>query len=245
MTTNSKPFQIIPAIDLINGKAVRLSQGDFSKETIYSENPVELAHKFEDAGIKRLHLVDLDGARTGKITNLKVLNDISRATGLVIDFGGGVKSEHDVDDVLNAGATYVAVGSVAVKQPELFAGWLLKFPRDTFFPGADVRKGMLAISGWVEQTTVPIRDFLKTLAAQGITRYFCTDISKDGLLQGPATELYKSLSTEFPTLELIASGGVSDISDLDELKDSGCSGAIIGKALYENKISLDQLKSFI
>jgi len=244
MTSTSKSFQIIPAIDIIGGKAVRLSQGDFSKETIYSENPVELALQFENAGITRLHLVDLDGARLGKISNLRVLSDITRATNLIVDFGGGVKSEHDVHDVLDAGAKYVAVGSVAVKQPELFAGWLLKFPHDTFLPGADVRNGMLAISGWVEQTEIPIRDFLSMLSAQGISKYFCTDISKDGLLQGPSIKLYKSLITEFPNLELIASGGVSNISDLDELKQAGCSGVIIGKALYENKISLQQLKSF-
>jgi phosphoribosylformimino-5-aminoimidazole carboxamide ribotide isomerase len=244
MKTPTNSFQLIPAIDLIGGKAVRLSQGDFSKETIYSENPVALAQRFEDSGIKRLHLVDLDGARLGKISNLKVLADISRATNLIIDFGGGVKTEHDVDAVLNAGATYVAVGSVAVKQPELFAGWLLKFPNETFLPGADVRNGMLAVSGWVEQTKLPIQDFLNTLLKQGIKRYFCTDISKDGLLQGPAIELYKTLIAEFPDLELIASGGVSDFSDLVKLKEVGCSGVIIGKALYENKISLDQLKSF-
>jgi phosphoribosylformimino-5-aminoimidazole carboxamide ribotide isomerase len=244
MTASKHPFQLIPAIDLIGGKAVRLSQGDFSKETIYSENPVELAQRFEDSGIKRLHLVDLDGARLGKITNLKVLSDISRATNLVIDFGGGVKTEHDVDDVLNAGATYVAIGSVAVKQPELFAGWLLKFPNDTFLLGADVRNGLLAVSGWVEQTKLPIQDFLQTLIKQGIKRYFCTDISKDGLLQGPAFELYKTLIAGFPELELIASGGVSTFSDLVALKEMGCSGVIIGKALYENKISLEQLKSF-
>jgi phosphoribosylformimino-5-aminoimidazole carboxamide ribotide isomerase len=244
MKTPTNSFQLIPAIDIIGGKAVRLSQGDFSKETIYSENPVELAQRFEDSGIKRLHLVDLDGARLGKISNLNVLSAISRATNLIIDFGGGVKTEHDVDAVLNAGATYVAVGSVAVKQPELFSGWLLKFPNDTFLPGADVRNGMLAVSGWVEQTKLPIQDFLNTLLKQGIKRYFCTDISKDGLLQGPAIELYKTLLAEFPELELIASGGVSDFSDLVKLKEVGCSGVIIGKALYENKISLDQLKSF-
>jgi len=238
-------IEIIPAIDLIDGKCVRLSQGDYSRKKIYNENPLEIAKMFEDSGIKRLHLVDLDGAKCGKITNLSVLETICSSTSLVVDFGGGVKTENDFVSVLSAGAQYVAVGSVAVKNPEMFLLWLHKFGAEKILLGTDVNNRKLAVSAWQEATEIDIFDFLKGKIKQGISSVFCTDIAKDGMLQGASTELYSEITQTFPGINLIASGGISSINDIYLVKNSGCSGVIIGKAIYENRIKLSDLKEFL
>lgn len=234
-------IEIIPAIDLIEGKCVRLSQGDYTKKTIYNENPIEVAKQFQDAGIKRLHLVDLDGAKTGKIKNIAVLEKIASQTSLSIDYGGGVKSTTDFQSVLNAGAKFVAIGSVAVKQPLLFAEWLSVFGAEKIMLGTDVKENKLAVSAWQETTDIDIFEFLKEKTKQGIKHVFSTDISKDGMLSGPAIELYKNLHASFPEIGLIASGGVSCIDDVYAVEKAGCSGVIIGKAIYEGRINLHDL----
>jgi phosphoribosylformimino-5-aminoimidazole carboxamide ribotide isomerase len=236
-------FEIIPAIDLIEGKCVRLSQGDFARKTVYSDDPAEVARRFEAAGLRRLHLVDLDGARSGRVTNLRVLAKIAAATGLTIDFSGGIKTDADIRSVFDAGAAIAAVGSVAVRQPELFIRWLEEFGGERILLGADVRNEKLAVDGWQTETETGIFDFLRGFAAKGVTQAFVTDISKDGLLEGPATALYRRILDEVPGLRLTASGGVSKREDLDDLKQAGCSGAIVGKAFYEGKITLEELCS--
>lgn len=234
-------IEIIPAIDLIDGKCVRLSQGDYTQKTIYNENPLEVAKQFQDAGVKRLHLVDLDGAKAGKITNLAVLEKIAANTNLMIDFGGGVKTVADFQSVLDAGAKYVAVGSVAVKQPKEFKKWIARFGTDKIFLGTDVKNNKLAVSAWQESTEVDIFDFLEEKSRQGIKRIFSTDISKDGMLTGPAIELYQKLHIKFPDFEIVASGGVSRIEDIPACEKAGCSGVIIGKAIYEGRITMTDL----
>jgi len=238
-------MQIIPAIDLIDGKCVRLTQGDYSQKIIYNENPVEVAKQFEDIGIKRLHLVDLDGAKKGEVVNYKVLEKISSQTNLKIDFGGGIKTNETIKIVFESGASIATIGSVAVKNKDLFFSWVLKYGADKILLGADVKNELIAISGWLEETKINIFDFIKENMKEGIQTIFCTDISKDGLLQGASDELYKKIIEEFPSLNLIASGGVSSLNDLDQLKTIGCSGAIVGKAIYENKISMKELKKYI
>ncbi len=238
-------IEIIPAIDLIDGKCVRLSQGDYTKKTIYNENPLEVALQFQDAGINRLHLVDLDGAKSGEIKNLKVLENIASNTSLTIDFGGGVKTTGNFQSVLKAGALLVAVGSVAVKQPAVFNEWIDIFGADKVLLGTDVKNNKLAVSAWQETTNVDIFEFLTEKSKQGIKKVFSTDISKDGMLTGPATELYQSLHSKFPKIELIASGGISCIDDIYDVEKAGCSGVIIGKAIYEGKISLHDLNIFL
>jgi len=245
LLNTKKMIQIIPAIDLIDGKCVRLSQGDYSRKIIYNENPLEVAKMFEAAGILRLHLVDLDGAKKGKITNLHVLEKIAANTSLTVDFGGGVKTEDDFASILSAGAKYVAVGSVAVKNPEMFALWLHKFGASQILLGTDVNDRKLAVSAWQEATEIDIFDFLNEKTKQGITNIFSTDIAKDGMLQGASTELYAAILKEFPQINLIASGGISTIEDVHEVQEVGCSGVIIGKAIYENRISLQELKEFL
>jgi phosphoribosylformimino-5-aminoimidazole carboxamide ribotide isomerase len=234
-------MQIIPAIDLIDGKCVRLTEGNYQAKTIYNENPVEVAKQFEAHGLKRLHLVDLDGAKAGKVINYHVLENIAKHTKLEIDFGGGVKTEEDVNKVLSSGAMYVSVGSIAVKNRETFIQWLDKFGRAKFLLGADVRNEKIAVSGWLENTELGLIDFLTDYTQQGITQVFCTDISKDGKLEGAATELYAKIIAHFPDLHLIASGGVNNLANLTELKKVGCKGAIVGKAIYEKRISLEEL----
>lgn len=241
----SRPFTIIPAIDLMDGKAVRLSQGDFDQKTVYSDDPLELAKQFEAAGVRRLHLVDLDGARAGQLRNLPVLERIASGTQLEIDFGGGIGTRDELAAVLNAGARMVAVGSVAVKKPELFREWVEEFNAAAIFLGTDVKNNLLAVKGWTEITQTSIFDFLETQRKLGINRIFCTDISRDGMLQGPSVELYKQLLETFPRLELIASGGVSTIDDVHQLQQCGCSGVIIGKAIYENRIRLKELEPYL
>lgn len=238
-------FQIIPAIDIIGGKCVRLSQGDYAQKKVYNEHPLEVAKMFEDAGLQRLHLVDLDGAKAGKVTNWKVLEAIAANTQLTIDFGGGIKALQDVDIVFNSGAAFATIGSMAVKDEPLFSYLIKTFGSDKFFLGADVKDEKLAIGGWLETTNVGIIDFIIKYQLAGISHFFCTDISKDGMMQGPGIELYKKMLTEVPNLNLIASGGVSNIEDLYQLKAIGCAGAIVGKAIYENQITLKQLADTI
>ena len=237
-------MQIIPAIDIIEGKCVRLTQGDYEQKKIYNENPLEVAKQFEDAGLKRLHLVDLDGAKAGVVKNWKVLENIAGKTSLIIDFGGGIKTNTDVNIVFNSGAALATVGSIAVKNEQEFVKWLLQYGADKFLLGADVKNEKIAVSGWLETTDVSIYDFLQNYFDNGVRQVFCTDVSKDGLLQGPATELYTKIVQRFRELHFIASGGVSTVQDLYDLKQAGCKGAIVGKAIYENRISLKELQVF-
>lgn len=238
-------MQIIPAIDLIDGKCVRLTQGDYEQKIIYNENPVDVAKQFEDIGITRLHLVDLDGAKKGEVVNYKVLEKIIASTNLIVDFGGGIKTNEAIKIVFESGAAIATIGSVAVKDKNLFFSWIAKYGADKILLGADVNNEKIAISGWLEKTEINILDFISENMQKGIKTIFCTDISKDGLLQGASVELYGKILKQFPALNLIASGGVSSIKDLDELKEIGCSGAIVGKAIYENKISMEDLKKYI
>ena len=237
-------MQIIPAIDIIDGKCVRLTQGDYGQKTIYNENPLEVAKEFEAAGLQRLHLVDLDGAKAGVVKNWKVLESIAGNTSLVIDFGGGLKKESDVEIVFNSGAALATIGSLAVKNETLFVEWLQKFGAHKFLLGADVKEEKVAVGGWLETTDLDIYDFIGKYYAHGIQQLFCTDVSKDGKLEGPSIALYTKIITRFPQLHFIASGGVSSIADLEELGKIGCAGAIVGKAIYENRVTLDELKTF-
>lgn len=234
-------MQIIPAIDIIDGKCVRLTQGDYEQKKIYNEHPLEVAKEFEDAGLERLHLVDLDGAKAGAVKNWKVLESIAAKTSLVIDFGGGIKTEKDVDIVFDSGAALATVGSIAVKNEEEFVKWLLKYGADNFLLGADVKDEKIAVGGWLETTNIWIYDFIEKYMAHGVKQLFCTDVSKDGLLQGPSTELYKNIITQFPGLHFIASGGVSEMKDVEDLAVIGCKGVIIGKAIYEGRIAVKDL----
>lgn len=237
-------MEIIPAIDIIEGKCVRLTEGDYAQKKIYNEHPLEVAKAFEDAGLQRLHLVDLDGAKAGTVRNWKVLETLAAKTRLVIDFGGGIKTEKDVRIVFDSGAALATVGSIAVKEEALFVSWLKKFGADKFLLGADVKQEKIAVSGWLETTDVWIYDFIEKYIANGIQQLFCTDVSKDGKLEGPSTELYRCILERFPDLYFIASGGVSSLHDLEVLRSIGCSGAIVGKAIYEGRISLDELQKF-
>ena len=238
-------MQIIPAIDIIEGKCVRLTQGDYAQKTIYNENPLEVAKQFEDIGITRLHLVDLDGAKKGEVVNLKVLEEIASNTKLIIDFGGGIKTDSSIETIFNSGASIATIGSIAVKEPQLFFSWINKYGSDKILLGADVSNEKIVISGWLEKTDISIFDFIKQNMLNGVNQLFCTDISKDGLLQGPSIELYKKIISSFPKLNFIASGGVSKMEDVIELEKIGCSGIIIGKAIYEGKITFEELKSYI
>ena len=233
---------IIPAIDIIQGKCVRLTKGDYAQKIVYNDNPVEVAKQFEGAGIKRLHIVDLDGAKAGSIVNLKVLENVAAATDLVIDFGGGVKTIQDVSNIFNAGAAMVTIGSLAVKQPALLEEWLMEFGTDRFLIGADVLDGKIKISGWLEDGGINIFDFIGKMLSLGVTNIFCTDIAKDGVMEGPSVDLYKNILEQHPEINLIASGGVSKIDDILVLDALGCTGAIVGKAIYEGKVPLNPLK---
>lgn len=232
---------IIPAIDIINGKCVRLTKGDYTQQKIYNENPIEVAKQFADAGLQRLHIVDLDGAKAGTIINLAVLEKVAAAVNMVIDFGGGVKKIADVERILNAGASMVTIGSLAVKQPAVLEEWLMEFGAGHFLIGADVLDEKIKISGWREDGGINIFDFVGRLISLGVTNIFCTDISKDGMMQGPSIDLYKKIIAQHPEINLIASGGVSNIDDVIRLKEIGCKGVIIGKAIYENLVTLQDL----
>jgi phosphoribosylformimino-5-aminoimidazole carboxamide ribotide isomerase len=237
-------MQIIPAIDIIEGKCVRLTEGDYAQKKIYNEDPLEVAKQFEGVGLMRLHLVDLDGAKSGKVINWKVLEKIANKTNLVIDFGGGIKTEATLKTVLDTGATYATIGSLAVKESAIFEQWIEGFGADIFMLGADVHTEKIAVGGWLEKTEIDVYDFIGSYMNKGVTQIFCTDIQKDGKLEGPSIELYQKILAKYPTLQLIASGGVSALKDLEELRTIGCSAAIVGKAIYENKISLSELSSF-
>lgn len=238
-------MELIPAIDIIDGKCVRLVKGDFDQKTIYNNDPLNVAKSFEAIGLKRLHIVDLDGAKGQSLKNIRVLEEIAENTNLNIDFGGGLKTTENIKAVFNAGASTVSVGSVMIKNPGLFSQWIKDFGPRKFLPGADVLEKKIKIHGWKEDTGINIFDFITTLIDLNIQTIFCTDISKDGMMQGPSIELYKEILTEFPSLNLIASGGVSSYEDLFILKEAGCKGAIIGKAFYEEKITMQQIKEFL
>jgi phosphoribosylformimino-5-aminoimidazole carboxamide ribotide isomerase len=238
-------MQIIPAIDIIEGKCVRLTEGDFSQKKIYNEDPLEVARQFEGAGLQRLHLVDLDGAKAGVVKNWKVLEAIAGKTKLIIDFGGGIQTAKDLQIVFDSGALVATVGSIAVKDEEELVKWMKKFGAEKFLLGADVRNEKIVIHGWQETTTLWIYDFIEKYIQLGIKQLFCTDVSRDGKLEGPSLELYKSIIGKFPDLLFIASGGVSSLKDLDDLQHIGCQAAIVGKAIYENRIQLKDLKHFV
>jgi len=238
-------IEIIPAIDIMNGKCVRLSQGDFQTQKIYSESPAEVAKQFEEAGIKRLHIVDLDGAKKGNIVNIEVLKNIASQTKLKIDFGGGIKTTEDAEKVFNAGASIINIGSIAIKQPDIVVEWIEKFSAEKILLGADVKDEKIVINGWQQSTEINIIAYLKDWFSKKMNNVFCTDVSKDGLLQGASINLYKKILEVIPGIHLTASGGVSSIKDVEELEAIGCSGVIIGKALYEGKIKLNELKKFI
>ncbi len=229
-------------MDLINGHCVRLRQGDFAQRTDYATDPVAVAKQFEAAGFRRLHIVDLDGARAGKPQHLHILQQVASETSLVIDFSGGIKKDADIEAVFEAGAAMAAIGSVAVKDKPLFFKWLQKYSPEKILLGVDVRDEKLAISGWLEQTEIGIFEFLEEMTGAGVRQVFCTDIGRDGLLTGPSTELYRRVLAQFPGLALIASGGVSKPTDLVELTEIGCSGAIVGKAIYED---FENLKNWL
>lgn len=237
-------MQIIPAIDIIEGKCVRLTEGDYAQKKIYNENPLEVAKAFEGIGLMRLHLVDLDGAKAGEVVNWKVLEKIANNTKLKIDFGGGIKTEASLKTVLDTGASYATIGSLAVKNELLFLEWIARFGAKVFMLGADVFEEKIAIGGWMEKTEISVFDFMKSYIDKGVKQIFCTDIKKDGKLQGPSIELYQKIIEQFPNLQLIASGGVSSLDDLIELEEIGCSAAIVGKAIYENKITISELANF-
>ncbi len=235
---------IIPAIDIIDGKCVRLTNGDYAQQKVYNDNPVEVAKAFEGAGISRVHIVDLDGAKAGAMVNLKVLEAIAADTNLVIDFGGGIKKITDIETIFNAGASIAAIGSLAVTHPEVLEEWLMEFGSGKFLIGADVLEEKIKISGWLQDGGINIFDFIGKMISVGVTNIFCTDISRDGSLLGPSIELYAKIITEHPEINLIASGGVTGISDLQQLKATGCKAAIVGKAIYEGNITLEQLSTF-
>lgn len=238
-------MELIPAIDLMSGNCVRLEKGDFLKQTIYSNDPLSVAKKFEDAGVKRLHIVDLDGAKGKPLQNISVLEKIAGSTSLIIDFGGGIKNTPDAMSVFNAGASMISVGSVIIIAPKLFEEWVKQFGADKFLPGADVLDKKIKIHGWEDDAGVDIFRFIKSIMELNIDTIFCTDISKDGMMQGPSIDLYKEIIEKYSSLHLIASGGISCYNDLIALKEAGCSGAIIGKAFYEGNISIKQISSFI
>ena len=238
-------MRIIPAIDIIEGKCVRLSKGDYATKKIYNENPLEVAKMFEDHGIQYLHLVDLDGAKSKHIVNHKVLEQIATKTSLKIDFGGGLKTDEDLRIAFESGANQITGGSIAVKDPDTFTSWLQRFGEDRIILGADAQNEKIAVSGWLEESDKELIPFIKEYREKGITYVICTDISKDGMLQGPSFDLYEKILSETEGVKLIASGGISDFEELPRLAELGCEGTIIGKAIYENKISLTQLENFI
>lgn len=234
-------IELIPAIDLIGGKCVRLTKGDYDTQKVYNEDPVAVAREFEEYGFKRLHVVDLDGARSKHVVNHKVLERMAQATNLVIDFGGGIKTDEDIRIATENGAQMVTVGSVAVTQPELFLGWLQQLGSERIILGADVKNERISINGWKEDSSDELIPFLDKYIQKGVQKVLCTEISKDGTLQGPATALYREIMTQFPQCHLIASGGVSSMNDLQELDQAGIPAVVFGKAIYEGRIALKDL----
>ena len=238
-------IELIPAIDIIDGKCVRLSQGDYDTKKIYNENPLEVAKEFEANGIQRLHVVDLDGAKSSHVVNYKVLDAIAGHTSLTIDFGGGIKTNEDLMIAFENGAHMVTLGSVAVKKPELFKKWLHQYGAEKIILGADVKDNRISVSGWLEEGPQELMPFLTDYTQEGINKVLCTDISRDGMLQGPSIELYKQVMQRFPTMHLIASGGVSGMDDIIRLDEAGIPAVVFGKALYEGRITLKELKRFL
>lgn len=234
-------IELIPAIDIIDGKCVRLTKGDYNNKKIYNENPITVAQEFEKQGFRRLHIVDLDGAKSNHIVNVDILKRITSETNLIVDFGGGIKTDNDIELAFQNGASMVTIGSIAVTQPKLFVSWIDKYGPERIILGADVRNGKISINGWKEDSTEELLPFLKFYIDKGINKVLCTDISKDGMLQGTAIELYKSVMREYPSLQLIASGGVSCLSDIIELENNGIPAVVFGKAIYEGKINLNEL----
>jgi len=235
-------MRIIPAIDIIEGKCVRLSQGDYNQKTVYNENPLEVAKEFEDAGLKYLHLVDLDGAKAKKVVSWKVLESIVSKTSLQVDFGGGLRTAEDVQAVFDSGAKQITAGSIAVNDRETVLRWISEFDSEQIILGADAKNGRIATHGWLDDSGLDVIEFISDYQKEGIEYVVCTDIAKDGMLQGPSIELYKQIMTVSKGVKLIASGGVSSINDLKKLKTIGCDAAIVGKAIYEAKFSLKELR---
>ena len=238
-------MRIIPAIDIIEGKCVRLSKGDYNTKKIYNEDPLEVAKSFEAHGIEYLHLVDLDGAKSSHIVNHKILETIATKTSLKIDFGGGLKTDKDLQIAFESGANQITGGSIAVKNPELFQSWLQKYGNEKIILGADAKDRKIAVSGWLEDSDKEIIPFIQNFEKAGVSYVICTDISKDGMLEGPSFELYQEILSETENINLIASGGISTFDELPKLNELGCEGVIIGKAIYENRISLKQLENYI
>ena len=237
------PIEIIPAIDILHGKCVRLTQGEYASQKIYNENPLEVARQFEDAGLKRLHLVDLDGAKEGRVRNWNVLETIAGKTDLIIDFGGGISSAKDLQIVFDSGASFATVGSIAVSNESLLREWLLNYGPAKFLLGADVRNEKISISGWTVDTEIWVYDFIEKFKNAGIQQIFCTDIKMDGAMKGPSLELYVKILHQFSDLHFIASGGIRSLDDIYRLEEAGCRGAIVGKAIYEGLITLKDLAS--
>lgn len=237
-------IEIIPAIDIIDGNLVRLTKGDYDSKRIYSQDPLDMAKQFEGIGIKRLHVVDLDGAKGGHIVNYKVLERISQGTNLTIDFGGGIKSDDDVRIAFESGAQMITGGSIAIRQPQVFLSWLEQFGSDKIILGADIKDGCIAVQGWLESSDARWQTFLQSYVARGVRKVISTDISRDGMLSGPSIELYKDMMQDFPELYVIASGGVSCMQDVLQLDEAGVPAVIMGKAIYEGRITLQELEKF-
>ena len=240
-----KKIELIPAIDIIEGKCVRLTKGEYSSQKTYSENPLEIAKQLEDIGVKRLHMVDLDGAKSKHIVNHKVLETIANSTSLKIDFEGGIKSDADIHTAFDSGASLVTIGSVASTSPELFMSWIDKYGTDKIILGADVRNGMISINGWKEDSQYSLFDFLDKYIEAGIINILCTEISRDGMLEGPATDLYKEIMQRYPNINLIASGGISCMKDIEVLDDNGIPSVVFGKAMYEERISMADIRNWL
>ena len=234
-------IELIPAIDIINGQCVRLTKGNYNQKTIYRDSPVEVAEEFEEIGFRRLHMVDLDGAKSKHIVNSQVLRHVTERTHLIVDFGGGIKTDEDIKKAFDSGASMVTVGSIAVTNPKLFMGWLEKYGADRMILGADVRDRKISINGWKEDSTEDLLPFLRKYIDAGVKNVLCTDISKDGTLTGPAVNLYQEVMSAYPQLHLIASGGVSNIDDIKALEAAGIPAVVFGKAIYEGKINLNEL----
>lgn len=234
-------IELIPAIDIIDGQCVRLTKGDYNQKKVYNDDPLTVAKEFEKIGFKRLHMVDLDGARSKHIVNNEILRRVTAETSLIVDFGGGIKSEEDIVKAFESGASMITVGSIAVTQPELFIQWMEKYGPEKMILGADVRNGMISINGWKKDSQISLLSFLKQYVEAGVKNVLCTEISKDGTLQGPAVTLYKEIMSAYPKLHLIASGGVSRKEDIDELESEGIPAVVFGKAIYEGRINLKEL----
>ena len=238
-------IELIPAIDIIDGKCVRLSQGDYNTQKVYNESPLEVAKEFEANGIRRLHVVELDGAKSSHIVNYKVLDQLAGHTSLTIDFGGGIKTDEDLTIAFEYGAQMVTLGSIAVKNPDLFKSWLHKFGAEKIILGADVKDNRISVNGWKEESQQELLPFLDGYTQEGIRKVLCTDISRDGMLQGPSIDLYKQIMAQFPDMHLIASGGVSGLDDIIRLDEAGIPAVVFGKALYEGRITLKDLNRFM